>query len=234
MISKDFLKGMTDFFKAARHLWGRCPSCGELFRLSDVAISSEAPPKPNFDSNKSDEFKYAWAYFAFHAKKRESMFNYSLVIAAALLTAFAWLAARVDTPLTEHALWVALVGVVIALFFFFLDKRNRDLVHRSERVLKRIEDRQFFLQERVDPTFDGIFLKDTGMEKKRWTESNKCLRWFVAHGFLLPAIEVLILILFLLLAYKIYSDPPQSPSHKATPELQTRLPSPLPSPSKQH
>src|SRR6267378_2038482 len=39
------LQQMTEFFKAARHLWGRCPSCGHLFRLSDAAISygSEAP-----------------------------------------------------------------------------------------------------------------------------------------------------------------------------------------------
>jgi predicted Holliday junction resolvase-like endonuclease len=35
---------LTEFFKAARHLWGRCPRCGDLFRLSDAAISSGSEP----------------------------------------------------------------------------------------------------------------------------------------------------------------------------------------------
>jgi predicted Holliday junction resolvase-like endonuclease len=40
------LRQLTEFFKAARHLWGRCPRCGELFRLSDAAISfGSEPPK---------------------------------------------------------------------------------------------------------------------------------------------------------------------------------------------
>lgn len=45
MSADGLLKQLTDFFKSARHLWGRCPSCGELFRMSDAAISygSEAP-----------------------------------------------------------------------------------------------------------------------------------------------------------------------------------------------
>jgi len=35
---------LTRFFKAARHLWGRCPRCGDLFRLSDAAISFGSEP----------------------------------------------------------------------------------------------------------------------------------------------------------------------------------------------
>jgi len=31
---------LTRFLKTARHLWGRCPSCGSFFRVSDAAISS--------------------------------------------------------------------------------------------------------------------------------------------------------------------------------------------------
>lgn len=37
---------LTRFFKAATHLWGRCPRCGELFRLSEAAISfGDKPPR---------------------------------------------------------------------------------------------------------------------------------------------------------------------------------------------
>lgn len=35
---------LIKFFKAARHLWGRCPSCGEPFRLSEARISSSPEP----------------------------------------------------------------------------------------------------------------------------------------------------------------------------------------------
>ncbi len=37
---------LTRFFKTASHLWGRCPRCAELFRLSQVAISfGKEPPR---------------------------------------------------------------------------------------------------------------------------------------------------------------------------------------------
>lgn len=39
-----FMKNLLNFFKTARHLWGRCPNCGEPFRLSDAAISSSPNP----------------------------------------------------------------------------------------------------------------------------------------------------------------------------------------------
>lgn len=39
-----FLKQLSEFFKTARHLWGRCPKCGDLFRLSDAAISFGSDP----------------------------------------------------------------------------------------------------------------------------------------------------------------------------------------------
>jgi predicted Holliday junction resolvase-like endonuclease len=44
MSSNSLVKDLVSFFKAARHIWGRCPSCGEVFRLSDAAISSNPTP----------------------------------------------------------------------------------------------------------------------------------------------------------------------------------------------
>src|SRR2546421_6930737 len=45
MPDDSFLKQLSVFYRAARHLWGRCPQCGDLFRLSDAAISygADAP-----------------------------------------------------------------------------------------------------------------------------------------------------------------------------------------------
>lgn len=46
MVPNELMKNVVQFFKTARHLWGKCPSCGELFRLPDAAISFGAkPPK---------------------------------------------------------------------------------------------------------------------------------------------------------------------------------------------
>jgi predicted Holliday junction resolvase-like endonuclease len=42
--SNGFAKDLVSFFKTARHLWGRCPSCNSLFRLSEAAISSSPEP----------------------------------------------------------------------------------------------------------------------------------------------------------------------------------------------
>jgi hypothetical protein len=39
MNDKTMMSELTRFFKTARHLWGRCPCCGGLFRLSEAAIS---------------------------------------------------------------------------------------------------------------------------------------------------------------------------------------------------
>ncbi len=37
-------KTLVEFYKVARQLWGRCPCCGDLFRLSDAAISCGTEP----------------------------------------------------------------------------------------------------------------------------------------------------------------------------------------------
>jgi len=36
---KEYLSELINFFKMAKHLWGKCPECGEIFRISEVAIS---------------------------------------------------------------------------------------------------------------------------------------------------------------------------------------------------
>jgi predicted Holliday junction resolvase-like endonuclease len=42
--SAGLVKDLVAFLKTARHLWGRCLSCGTPFRLSDASISSSPEP----------------------------------------------------------------------------------------------------------------------------------------------------------------------------------------------
>lgn len=145
------------------------------------------------DPRKRLQYEYAWNWFAYHAEQRTSMFNYFLVIVAALMTAYTWLVARSQPPLLGAAGWVAVIGVGITVIFIFLDKRNRDLVHRGERVLKSIEEQDIFREEKAVPFFNGLLLKDEGMKKKHWTEG-----WsWVTHGRLLFLLQLLILVLSL-------------------------------------
>lgn len=44
MKNNNILAELSRFFKEARHLWGRCPQCGDLFRLSEAAISFGSNP----------------------------------------------------------------------------------------------------------------------------------------------------------------------------------------------
>jgi len=46
MAAKTFLGQLADFYRAAKDLWGQCPQCGNLFRLSEAAIShGREPPR---------------------------------------------------------------------------------------------------------------------------------------------------------------------------------------------
>ncbi|MBM4307607.1 MAG: deoxyribose-phosphate aldolase [Deltaproteobacteria bacterium] len=143
---------------------------------------------------KNLQYQYAWDWFAYHARQRTSMFNYFLVIVAALTTACGWLLARSEPHLFIPAGVVAVIGAVITALFMLLDCRNRDLVHRGERVLKRIEEQQIFREEKAEVSFEGLLLRDKGMEKRTCTED---WRW-VSHGKLIKAIQSLIIIMFVL------------------------------------
>jgi predicted Holliday junction resolvase-like endonuclease len=44
MNSNGLMVELAQFFKTAGHLWGRCPRCSDLFRLSDAAISFNSEP----------------------------------------------------------------------------------------------------------------------------------------------------------------------------------------------
>lgn len=66
------------FFKSARHLWGRCPDCQRLFRLSDVAISfGSEPPRDwlrrlHHDQERLDERESALNELDENLKRREA------------------------------------------------------------------------------------------------------------------------------------------------------------------
>jgi hypothetical protein len=140
-------------------------------------------------------FEYSWRWFAFHAAQRTSMFNYFVAIMVGLSVSYAYLIAREREPFWFEAACVAGVGALVSLAFIFLDSRNRDLVHRAERILKTLERREIFPEEQKLPDFHGLLLRDTGMDTLSWSE-GPC-GGLVRHNFLIKFIQVIILIVFI-------------------------------------
>tara|TARA_R110001599_G_scaffold239465_1_gene438995 strand:+ start:372 stop:947 length:576 start_codon:yes stop_codon:yes gene_type:complete len=88
-------------------------------------------------------FDYAWKYFEFHAKQRTTMYNFFLVFSALIISALINLIDREDSGSTLPIIF-SFIGFLMTLAFVFLDRRNEELVHFAELVLKDLEKTYLF------------------------------------------------------------------------------------------
>jgi hypothetical protein len=79
--------------------------------------------------------EYAWNWFALHAAQRMQTFNFFLVATAFLIAGYASLLEKYHWA----AFAVALLGSWLALWFYRLDSRSRQLVKAGERALAILE-----------------------------------------------------------------------------------------------
>jgi len=93
----------------------------------------ENSPVPKFPDG---GFDYAWKWFDFHAKQRQSNIQFSISLLTAALAATGYLSAQ-SSPILS--LLVSLVGVLACIVFYGLDCRNAFLVKLAERHLLRFE-----------------------------------------------------------------------------------------------
>lgn len=105
---------------------------------------------------------HAWAWFTIHATQRLQAVNYFLIAAAFLFAAF--VAAAKEPGLQFLAGFIALLGVIVSLLFYKIERRIRSLIHASEAALKPLQRRladlttieQLTLAEKVEePSKDG-------------------------------------------------------------------------------
>ncbi len=128
-----------------------------------------------------DKLDYAYKWFEYHASQRLVAFNYLLVIMGALSVGYY---RAFDGKEYIYALFVSGFGVFVALAFLVLDARNKDLVRKGSDALKHIENLPEFsaLDDDKDPC--RIMSSDSGRSTLK------------SHSFWLPAIEIGLLVLF--------------------------------------
>lgn len=162
---------------------------------------------------------YAWKYFSFHARQRTLMLNFFLIVVGIIANGVA-LVVRFDL---NAAFLIALlvVGALVALAFYFLDRRNVQLLGMGEEVLRKLErDSVFRRFGWVDrhPDIPLGFLHRENVEEARLTElqRDECAqggdeaaraeeirylkertRRLYTHGFWIPRIQLLIMSVFL-------------------------------------
>lgn len=80
---------------------------------------------------------YAWSYFSFHADQRMKAFNFFLVVAGLLTGVIIALMKEILRPLALCPLGVVLA--FLAVVFWRLDQRNRQLVKNGETALRHLD-----------------------------------------------------------------------------------------------
>ena len=93
-------------------------------------------------------FDYAWNWFNFHAEQRTKMFNYMLIGMGIFATAFV---TAVDKKLALEAAVLSSAAAFVALVFFLIDQRNRELYIAAMDVLIDAEKEVVF----GDTTFEN-------------------------------------------------------------------------------
>jgi hypothetical protein len=170
--------------------------------------------------------EYARSFFDHHAKQRMSMFNFFLLFVAFAISGYASLLKEEKSPV---AMWIAIFGAALTICFLALDRRNEELVHISEDVLRTLENEVLFrdfdrripypmrrtwygrMQKRpakIRPL--GIFRRQTadqqGMTRPSANSDETAVHYakignsWYQHGVWLPLFQVLIFVMFVALA----------------------------------
>lgn len=159
------------------------------------------------------QFDYAWKWFNFHADQRTKMFNFMLVIFGFLIAAIA----NTYKGATDLAIWVCVIGAILALMFWRLDQRNRQLLTWGEDILATIERESIYrtlvVKDRGSDgnVVSGILWRQE-KEEERWRNQNNstCFSALRAglrairmgkHRYLLPLITFVFAVGFAIIGF---------------------------------
>jgi hypothetical protein len=156
--------------------------------LSRVLSAFTQPPPPESPVDELLKLRqaYAWEWFKYHATQRVMMFNYFLVVTGIMANAYV---ASLKEGLREVTVTLAVLGTLASMAFLLLDVRNAQLVDRGRKVLGELEKDQIFGRQSVgsEGALAGLVALDAA-------ESRASI---ARHGTLLPFVEVLVIVAFL-------------------------------------
>lgn len=98
------------------------------------------------DNNKKEDnndHDHSWRYFELHAGQRISLIRYYVIILSLYVTGAGYLVAKLEdvSCIQEKGIiFLSLFFIFITLIFWFLDNRNRNLIHMAEDSLRNIEE----------------------------------------------------------------------------------------------
>lgn len=96
------------------------------------------------DSNSLDKpsYHHAWRYFELHANQRISLFRNFVVLLSLYVTGAGFLLVKFhykhapQSNIEESGLVIlSIIFILVTIIFWFLDKRNKDLIHFAENSL---------------------------------------------------------------------------------------------------
>lgn len=129
-------------------------------------------------------FEHAWSWFQLHASQRLQMVNFWLVSVAFISTAYV---GAVANDLFLVAIGVAVVGALVSLCFYRLERRTRQLVHLAEPVLLAFQRR--LARDTGIPEFEIVGQAET--QKVAFSSYGSIIRlmqWLVTGAFVTGAV----------------------------------------------
>lgn len=154
-------------------------------------------------------YDYAMRWFEYHAGQRVSMLNFFIVAAGILAAA---MGTFIEASKVEFAFWSSVIGALVSVCFFLLDRRNRQLVALSEKVLLAIEKSWLFTDEKAEYlTYnnDDESLPPVGiLRPDSWAcgfphVASPFPQWMLSHTRLIGGVELLVCTGFLVAAWKL-------------------------------
>jgi hypothetical protein len=133
-----------------------------------AATESDSDPQADAETM-STAVSHAWSWFEVHAVQRQNYVNFFLVAIGLLSAAYV---GALTGKLPYLAAAIGALGAFVALSFFSIDLRNRELIHAGERPLKELQGR---LADKL--ALDSLrILEAVEFPRYRWTRMGRIVR----------------------------------------------------------
>jgi hypothetical protein len=168
---------------------------GQKMQLTEI-ISHATPPEDARAAMEFEKmrFELSWRYFDFHARQRTQLFHFFIILAPFMFGGCFYLFKEREMVGYMPGQIASCAGALLAIFFFGLDRRNRQIIHLSERAIQLIEAQLLFTDFRSitenGSRFKGVLTTEKAENDKR------ALKSFRGHSFLVGTVYCMAFVAF--------------------------------------